>query len=85
MARKATAAPAPAPATSYELLARRIHRQVMSPGAQLKRCTVIARESGEREEDWDLLLEQLSEEESLRMTRLEDGTVQLTWTNQHPD
>ncbi|MFC0669433.1 DUF1654 domain-containing protein [Azotobacter chroococcum] len=71
--------------TSYELLARRIHRQVMSPSAQLQRRTVIAREPGEREDDWDLLLEQLSEEESVRMTRLEGGAVQLTWTNQHPD
>ncbi|WP_349616197.1 DUF1654 domain-containing protein [Azotobacter salinestris] len=71
--------------TSYELLARRIHRQVMSPSAQLKRQTVIVREPGEREEDWDLLLEQLGEEESVRMARLEGGAVQLIWTNQHPD
>lgn len=84
MARKPTPA-APVPATSYELLARRIHRQVMSPAAQLQRRTVIAREPGEREDDWDLLLEQLGEEESVRMAWLEDGSVQLTWTNQHPD
>lgn len=84
MARKSSAATS-VPPTSYELLAHRIHRQVMSPSAQLKRRTVIERKPGEREDDWDLLIEQLSEEESVRMTRLEGGAVQLTWTNQHPD
>ncbi|MGV6475040.1 DUF1654 domain-containing protein [Azotobacter vinelandii] len=80
MVRTAQATP-----TSYELLTRRIHRQVMSPNAQSKRQTVIVREPREREDDWDLLLERLGEEESVRMTWMGNGVVQLTWTNQHPD
>lgn len=71
--------------SSFEQLARRIHRQVNSPAAQLRRRTVIVREVGERMDDWDLLIEQLGAEDSVRMTYLEDGAIQLCWTNQHPD
>ena len=41
------------------------------------------RQSGERTEDWDALLEQFDLEESVRVTRLEEGSVYLSWTNQH--
>lgn len=69
--------------TPYEQLTRRIHRQVNSPTAQCRRRTVIMRQSGELEADWDCLLEQLGVEESVRVVPLEDGVVQLSWTNQH--
>jgi hypothetical protein len=72
------------PPSPFEQLAHRIHRQVNSPAAQLRRRTVIAREAGERVDDWDLLIEQLGAEDSVRMTYLEDGAIQLCWTNQHP-
>lgn len=38
---------------------------------------------GEGTEDWDKLMDQLDVEESVRATRLMDGSVQLIWTNQH--
>lgn len=70
--------------TPYEQLTRRIHRQVNSPAAQCRRRTVIMRQSGELEADWDCLLEQLCVEDSVHLMSLEDGVVQLSWTNQHP-
>ncbi|MCD5993674.1 DUF1654 domain-containing protein [Pseudomonas sp. CDFA 602] len=70
--------------TPYEQLARRIHRQVNSSAAQTRRRTIIAMLSSERLDDWDCLLEQLDVEDSVRVTRLECGSVGLTWTNQHP-
>lgn len=70
--------------TPYEQLTRRIHRQVNSPAAQCRRRTVIIRESGELEADWDCLVEQLGAEDSVRVMMLKDGVVQLSWTNQHP-
>lgn len=70
-------------AISCEQLARRIHKQVNSSAAQLWRRTLIVRQSGERTEDWDALLEQFDLEESVRVTRLEEGSVYLSWTNQH--
>ncbi|MVV51894.1 DUF1654 domain-containing protein [Pseudomonas sp. PB120] len=67
----------------YEQLNSRVHRQVNSPAAQAKRQTVIVRQSSERLEDWDKLIEQLDAEESVRVTLLGDGVAQLRWTNQH--
>lgn len=67
----------------YELLTRRIHRQVNSAKAQTLRRTIIARQSGERLDDWDSLIDQLDVEDSVRVTRLECGAVGLTWRNQH--
>jgi len=71
--------PAPTPPSSFELLAYRIQRQILSPKAQLERRVVIARSASELEDDWSQLLEQLSEEESLTIAKLEDGSVLLTW------
>lgn len=69
--------------TSCEQLARRILKQVNSSAAQMWRRTLIVRQSSERAEDWDALLEQFDLEESVRVTRLEEGSVYLSWTNQH--
>ena len=69
--------------TRFEQLRRRIHRQINSPAAQERRRTVITRQSDERLDDWDKLIEQLEVEESVRLTRLEVDSIQLSWTNQH--
>lgn len=71
--------PAPTPPSSFELLAYRIQRQILNPRAQLERRVIIVRSPSEHEDDWSQLLEQLSEEESLTITKLEDGSVVLTW------
>ncbi|UBM24228.1 DUF1654 domain-containing protein [Pseudomonas sp. p1(2021b)] len=73
----------PPSATRFEQLTRRIHRQVNSSAAQDRRRTVIRRLPGERVDDWDKLLDQLEVEESVRLTRLDGGAIQLSWTNQH--
>ena len=67
----------------FAQLTQRIHRQVNSYAAQERRRTVISRLPGERVDDWDKLLDQLEAEESVRITHLEGGGIQLNWTNQH--
>lgn len=69
--------------TPFEQLTRRIHRQVNSSAAQTRRRTIIARLESEKPDDWDCLLEQLDREDSVRVIRLECGSVGLAWTNQH--
>lgn len=76
MAKKATA---PTPPSSYELLASRIQKLILAPRAQLERRALIARAPDELEEDWNLLLDQLGEEESVTMAPQEDGSICLTW------
>ncbi|MBC3410064.1 DUF1654 domain-containing protein [Pseudomonas sp. SWRI51] len=69
--------------TRFEQLAQRIRRQVNSSAAQDRRRTVISRLPGELMDDWDQLIDQLTIEESVRLTRLDSGAIQLSWTNQH--
>ncbi|MCO8162014.1 DUF1654 domain-containing protein [Pseudomonas sp. 21LCFQ010] len=68
----------------YELLIKRIFRQINSSAAQSRRQTIIVRQPEESADDWDSFLEQLDVEESVRVTRIEHGTARLKWTNQHP-
>lgn len=76
MTKKATTPPPP---SSYNLLAHRVQKLILAPRAQLERRVVITRAPDELEADWDLLLDQLGEEESVTTTPLEDGSVRLTW------
>lgn len=69
--------------TRSEDLRRRVHRQINSPSAQANRRTTIARQAGERVDDWDKLIELLATEESVRVTAVGDCVVKLCWTNQH--
>lgn len=70
--------------THYEELSRRVHRQINSSAAQVSRRTVIVRRPDEQKGDWDKLIDNLDAEESVRVTRLDEESVFLKWTNQHP-
>ena len=70
--------------TQYEELNRRVHRQINSSAAQVNRRTVIVRRPDEQMGDWDKLIDNLDAEESVRVTRLDEESVFLRWTNQHP-
>ncbi|POR62220.1 DUF1654 domain-containing protein [Pseudomonas syringae] len=75
---------APQSFTPYQSLISRIHRQINSSAAQSTRHTTIARQPDESASDWDVFLEQLELEESVRVTRIARGVARLIWTNQHP-
>ena len=79
MARKAVVQHTPTP---YELLALRIQKQLLTPRAQLERRSVISRMPDEPEEAWLQLLDELGQEDSVTLTRLQDGTVEVSWP--HP-
>ena len=67
------------PPSSYELLARRIERQLLQPRVQLQRVAIIERQPDELREDWSMLLEHLEQQVELRMEYLEGGAVRLSW------
>jgi len=75
---------APQSFTPYQSLISRIHRQINSSAAQSTRHTTIARQPDESASDWDVFLEHLELEESVRVTRIDRGVARLMWTNQHP-
>lgn len=68
----------PQPST-FELLAQRVQRLVMSPPAQLARCVKIRLEEGEGMEDWLRLIEDLRDSDGLVVKQDEDGAVTLAW------
>lgn len=69
------------PVSSYMRLLRRVQREIMRPRSQLERRVVIVRQADEREADWDLLLEQLGDEEHVRVVQVRDGAVEVAWRN----
>ncbi len=67
------------PPSSYELLVRRIERQLLQPRVQLQRMAIIERQADELREDWAALIEHLEQQVELRMESLEGGAVRLSW------
>lgn len=65
--------------SSYELLVRRIERQLLQPRVQLQRMAIIERQADELREDWAALIEHLEQQVELRMESLEGGAVRLSW------
>ncbi|WP_341959229.1 DUF1654 domain-containing protein [Pseudomonas sp. RC10] len=68
------------PATNpYQSLVNRIQRAIMAPAAQLERTVCLYRSPDEDEGLWDQLIDEMSEADSVRTERLEDGGVRVTW------
>ncbi|MDF3936684.1 DUF1654 domain-containing protein [Pseudomonas citronellolis] len=82
MARKSQSVPVTTP---YEILARRIQRQMQSPRVQLERRAVIERLPEESEDAWRQLLDDLESESTLTIVKLPDGTIELTWPHHSAD
>ncbi|MBW5800047.1 DUF1654 domain-containing protein [Halomonas elongata] len=70
---------APQPPSSYELLGMRIQRQINAPSAQSEKTTVIARQDGEREDDWAI------EGTLVCMLERRYGIVDGVWRRASPD
>lgn len=65
--------------STFELLALRVQRLVMSPPAQLARSVRIRLEEGEGMEDWLRLIEDLRDSAGLVVQQDEGGAVTLSW------
>lgn len=81
MARKASNSRTPTP---YEILAKRVQQQILSPLSQAERRALIQRNPEDDQSAWEQLLNELSQEESVKMTRRDDGAVHLTWAAPTP-
>jgi len=75
----------PPPAlTPYDQLAVRVHRQAMgAPGVREKHVHVERRDA--RDQDWDQLLEAISEMEGVIIAHRDDGSVDLFWKVSYDD
>ncbi|MCO7566411.1 DUF1654 domain-containing protein [Pseudomonas sp. S 311-6] len=71
--------------TSLERLGLRVSAMINSPLAQLGRRVLIHRLDTDCDQDWDAIMEILSETEGLDMTFCDDGSVILQWEKSADD
>lgn len=65
--------------TGLERLGLRVSAMINSPLAQLGRRVLIHRLDTDSNQDWDAIMELLSETDGLDMTFCDDGSVILQW------
>lgn len=65
--------------TSLERLGLRVSAMINSPVAQLGRKVLIHRLDTDSDQDWEAIMELLSETDGLDMTFCDDGAVILQW------
>ena len=65
--------------TGLERLGLRVSAMINSPLAQLGRRVLIHRLDTDSDQDWDAIMELLSETDDLDMTFCDDGSVILQW------
>lgn len=68
--------------TGLERLGLRVSAMINSPLAQLGRRVLIHRLDTDSDQDWDAIMELLSETDGLDMTFCDDGSVILQWDKQ---
>ncbi len=64
---------------TYGVLTRRIHSAVHSRLAQAEHQVVIRREPHESQADWDRLIEEIQDAETVTVTPRPDGSMHLAW------
>jgi len=65
--------------TGLERLGLRVSAMINSPLAQFGRKVLIHQMDTDSDQDWDAILELLSETDGLDMTSCDDGSVILQW------
>lgn len=65
--------------TGLERLGLRVSAMINSPLAQLGRRVLIHRLDTDSDQDWDAIMELISETDGLDMTFCDDGSVILQW------
>lgn len=65
--------------TGLERLGLRVSAMINSPLAQLGRRVLIHRLDTDSDQDWDAIMELLSETDGLDLTFCDDGSVILQW------
>lgn len=75
---------APSPPTSkppgpYERLAQRVQKIINGPTAQRSRSALLVRQPDESPEDWQRLLDEISENDNVTLAWRDDGGIQLFW------
>ncbi|MGH8389510.1 MAG: DUF1654 domain-containing protein [Pseudomonas sp.] len=71
--------PTPKTTTPYELARRRLQALVATPGAQKVQAITVSRLEHETVEDWQYLIDEISETEGVMVEVLEGGSIKISW------
>lgn len=69
----------PSIATSYELAGRRLHALITAPSVQKRMAVTVSRLEHEAEEDWQRLIDEISETDGVMVESLQDGAIRIGW------
>ncbi|GAB6406054.1 DUF1654 domain-containing protein [Pseudomonas sp. MHK4] len=71
--------PTTKPRTSYELTGRRLQAIIAAPGVQKVQAVTVFRLEHETVEDWQRLIDEISETAGVMVESLEGGAVRIGW------
>ncbi|MEE3636499.1 DUF1654 domain-containing protein [Pseudomonas sp. AL 58] len=80
MAKPASKPQTPTLPSSYEMLGMRIQKIINSTGAQTSKSALLERRPDDLPEDWDRLIDEISENDNVTLAHRDDGNVQIFWT-----
>jgi 5'-deoxynucleotidase YfbR-like HD superfamily hydrolase len=69
----------PAPATSIEMLGARLQKIINAPAAQKAQAAIIYKAPDEAQEDWDQIIEAITETDGVYITFQDDGATRVFW------
>lgn len=67
------------PSPSYERLISRVRSLVTAPRALVEKQVDLAPRHGELPEDWELLIDQIRNYETVSLTTRPDGSIHIRW------
>lgn len=74
-----TTSPTTKTTTSYEQAGRRLQALIAAPGVQKVQAVTVCRLEHERAEDWQRLIDEISDTAGVMVEALEDGAVRIGW------
>lgn len=75
----------PTAQTTYALLGMRLQAIINSPKAQKSKSALLEKLPGDRPEDWDQLIDDISENDNVTIAHRDDGNIQIFWTPPQED
>ena len=69
----------PLPTTPIELLGARLQKIINAPAAQKAHAAIIFKAADEAQEDWDQIIEAITETDGVYVTLQDDGATRVHW------
>lgn len=65
--------------TSYELLGKRVQQTIQRANARQQHYVYLEPQDGDKADDWDQLLDEISTHDHVEVNRTDDGNYLVSW------